>query len=394
MTPQTALRNAVITLGAGLLQLAVAADFETTVKASAEAAMAEQACVTALQKAESEAFLQADEFFDGPFRLEQSAQQENRRKGTNDTAICEIEGTWTGQPVRMAAELIGTEESISGKFQASCLDTSHGDLCWSRLIQQAENKLLQTLTARYGSTDSIALQYSDFEGWQRDQFHDKRLEITADGTFFFDVIPATDSQTRITIQRSYDVEPTAPQNIAAAPDTKPAPPAEERDQNPDLLDLTLFYTWDGNDSANNNALAISTERWGVGLWANNRLGFAVFKGQDRFGIANDRGWVKNSSAHYDTFGVGMGYRLWRNRGITLENMIYYVDAQPYQTTLDLDCDGCTARSVQSDDYLQATVNVKTNSRGINIGWMFTWKILEAEPALDTLSSGFYLELQI
>jgi hypothetical protein len=43
--------------------------------------------------------------------------------------------------------------------------------------------------------------------------------------------------------------------------------------------------------------------------------------------------------------------------------------------------------------LQTTVNLKTNSKGVNFGWMFTWKFLENEINVDSLSSGFYLEAQ-
>lgn len=397
MTLKMALQSAAIVLGTGLLQLALADSFETTIKASAEHELAAEACESAFTQAEDEALLQAEEHFDGPFSLALSAQEETQRPGADDKIICEFEGTWTGQISNSARELIGTEQSVEGEFSASCLNSSHDDLCWSRIVQQAEETLYRELDTRFDDTDQITLHYTDFEGWQRDRFEDRRLAITADGRFFFSVGEYGRGNAHIQIERSWDSQPQPkpkpPKPAVEAPkQTKPEQPKAAEPSDP--LDFTLFYTWDGNDVANPDALAISSRRLGVGLWANNRLGFAVFQGEDQLGIADSDGIVRNTPSRYNTLGVGMGYRLWANRGLTVENMLYFVDAQPFQSNLNPDCDVCTARSFVADDYAQATVNIKTNSRGLNIGWMFTWKIMAAEPSLDLLSSGLYLELQL
>lgn len=392
MKPHAAVISSVIVLGLGSVQYAAAEDnFQATVKASSEDASASQACQQAFQLAEEEALLQLDEqFIDQAHIARLIAQKETRTVGTNNQTICEFEGTWEGKELTDAASLIGSEVSIDGQYTGSCLNERNGDICWQRIISQAADDLWQRLAVEHGSLDAIDLRYSDFEGRQRDQYRDKRLEMTADGRFYFDVIDydAAPKTTQITIQRKDEPVKVTPR---PEPTVKPAEPVETKPAKEDNLDITLFYVWDGNDMAQHDDLAISSDRWGLGVWANNRIGFVAFKGQDTVGIAADNEDVKNASGHYDTLGVGMGFRLWKNRGITLENMIYYVDTEPYQATVSPNCDSCTDRTFESQDYLQTTMNLKTNSKGINFGWMFTWKFLENETNIDALSSGFYIE---
>ena len=318
--------------------------------------------------------------------------QEKETKTVRDSqTICVFEGTWQGDAIAESSLEIGSEQFIDGLYSSSCLDAENGDICWQRIVRQAENDLTAELSGQGMDQTPIALRYIDFEGRQRDQYQQKRLTMTADGRFFFEVIAFEDkvTDTYIDIRRKNSSQPVVETRSEQAPKTTTkAKPSE-----PDLLDISLFYVWDGNDRALHNDLAISSDRWGIGIWANNRLGFAAFKGTDRVGIASDNQTVKNASGHYETTGIGMGFRLWKNRGITLENMLYYVDAQPYRTLVNPDCDSCDAQVFTADNYLQATVNLKTNSHGVNVGWMFTWKVLENQPNLDSLSSGLYLELQ-
>lgn len=162
----------------------------------------------------------------------------------------------------------------------------------------------------------------------------------------------------------------------------------------DNLDVTLFYVWDGNDSASEDDLALSARRWGVGLWVDNRIGVSAFWGDERAGIADSRGNVHNAGDRYDIRGVGIGYRVFDNRSVTLENMLHYVDAQPYSTAnLDPGCAACTPRSYEAEDYFQASINLKTNNEGLNLGWMLTWKLRDDVTQFDSLSGGWYVELQ-
>ncbi len=398
MKRSTAFHCATIVVCTGILQLAYADDFQTTVQASSEHENGEEACIQAYEQAQSEAIEQIQEHFDlgdtANIRIKLISEKETKTTRPDQKTICVFEGLWQGETVQAPQSLIGTEQYIDGQYSGSCLDTSNGDICWQRIIRQAEEDLYAQLSRTYTDMPSFGLRYVDFEGRQRDEYRQKRLEMTADGRFYFEVTDAsqnTDAYISITRKNSTQVPPKTRETPPPAP-VKPEPKAEP--SKPDLIDVTLFYTWDGNDSALHNDLAISSDRWGIGLWTNNRIGVAAFKGSDRLGIGAENGLVKNASGRYETTGVGMGYRLWKNRGITLENMLYYVDAQPYQALVAPDCDSCDATQFRSDNYLQATVNLKTNSQGINVGWMFTWKILENEANLDTLSSGFYLELQL
>lgn len=369
--------------------------FSTTVKASSEHADPIDACQLATDQAESEALLQAEEHFTEPFTLSLETTEQTQRSGQDGKTLCEFTGTWTGLSLNSASALIGQEMSVNGTFAERCPDDRNSDLCWSGIIEQAAEQLRAKLASRHDNVEALTFRYVEFEGWQRDRYQDRSLEVTADGTFYFDVLAAGDYDATISLERSWDrpdhpAQPTEPETSDQPSDQNP-PKAAQSD--PDVLDMTLFYVWDGNDRAASDVLAISAERWGAGLWANNRLGFTVFKGTDQLGIGDDDENVKTTRQHYDTLGVGMGYRLWANRAITLENMLYYVDAEPFQGTVAPDCDRCTPRTFRSDNYAQTTVNLKTNSKGLNVGWMFTWKFLETESALDKLSSGFYLELQ-
>jgi len=398
-TKVTAFNAAIITLAMGGLQLASAETntFDTSVKASSENAIAATACDEAFAQAETEAVEQLEEYFqdtheDSAFKAILTAQNETRTLRDNGKTVCVFEGSWRGSSLGNVNSLIGTEQFIDGAYNANCLDERNGNICWQRIVRQANTDLRQQLSNQYGDISFIHLNYLDFEGRQRDQYRQKRLEMTADGRFFFNVDDSHEpaqTTTTIAIERHNDSYEQA--EDYNEPNDEPA--VDDKDKEPEI-DLTLFYAWDGNDSAQTDDLAISTERWGVGLWANNRIGFSVFRGSDQLGIANNNQSVKTVKGSYETTGVGMGYRLWKNRGVTLENMLYYVDAQPYQATIAPGCNGCTSRTFRSEDYLQATVNLKTNSNGLNVGWMFTWKILERESNIDSLSSGFYLELQI
>jgi hypothetical protein len=398
MKLHTAAYCAAITLGVGSLQMVSANDFQTTVKASSEHVLGSKACEMAFDQAEREALDQLDERFDadgsGAYIAKLIAQKETRTVRDDNKTVCVFEGTWEAKPLNDVADLIGTELWVEGKYTGSCLDEGNGDICWQRIIRQAEQDIFEQLSNDHANLDSIALHYTDFEGRQRDQYRNKRLEMTADGRFFFDVVPYDEKpqSTRISIHRKDTLKevPEEPAKPVIQPSAEKPPEQKKKEDN---IDITLFYTWDGNDTARQNDLAISSSRWGIGVWANNRLGFAAFAGEDQLGLGDDRENVKNSSGTYETLGVGMGFRLWPNRGVTLENMLYYVDAQPYSTTVSPDCDSCTDRAYTSKDYLQTTVNLKTNSKGVNFGWMFTWKFLENEINVDSLSSGFYLEAQ-
>lgn len=392
LNTQTARRCALIVLGLGILRVASADEnFDTVVKASAEDALASVACEQAFVQAEDEALDQIDEHFESSaFKATLIGQKETRTLRDNDQTVCIFEGTWRGSPLASASDLVGTEQFIEGQYKGSCLDEGYGDLCWQRVVSQARSDLFNTLENDLVGVETIDLIYVDFEGRQRDDYREKRLEITADGRFFFDVVDVASKppETSMEIRRDYE---EAPNPVSPEPATVVEKPKES--DRKDAIDVTLFYTWDGNDSAEEDYLAVSSDRFGVGIWANNRIGFAAFSGEDTLGIAASNNDVKNASNKYDTFGVGLGVRLWNTRGITLENMLYYVDARPYQANIAPNCSSCTPRDFEADDYVQATVNLKTNSNGVNFGWMFTWKFLESELNYDQLSSGLYLEVQ-
>ena len=393
MKRATAVCSATIAITQGGWQLAFADDFEVSVQASAEHPIPSQACDDAFLQAEDEALLQLDERFAGQpaaqYATELISSKETRTKEDSRT-ICVFQGTWKAKALENPSDLIGKELSIKGIYSGSCLDERNGDLCWQRIVRQAREDLFRSLEPQHGNLNSIDLLYTDFEGRQRDEYKNKRLEMTADGRFFFEAVDRDSVQpsSNISIRRK-DARVQERPSMPAKPET----PTQNQQREKDKIDVTLFYVWDGNDTALSNDLAISSNRWGAGVWANNRIGFVAFQGTDQLGIGDRRENVKNDSGTYKTTGVGMGFRMWDTRGITLENLVYYVDAQPYSATVSPDCDTCTPLSFQSEDYLQATVNLKTNSHGLNVGWMFTWKVLEDQSNIDTLSSGFYVEAQ-
>ena len=124
------------------------------------------------------------------------------------------------------------------------------------------------------------------------------------------------------------------------------------------------------------------------MWVDNRIGVSTFWGEERAGIANNNHYVRNDDSRYDVFGVGIGYRLFDNRDITVETSLYYVDAQPFSTTLD------NGREYEARDYAQTNINIITNSAsGPNVGWMFTWKLREDLSNYNSLSGGWYVEWQ-
>lgn len=326
-----------------------------------------------------------------PFALAQNTQttqQESVSAGDKPSTAEEIP---QASQVKAISGLIGSEQSIEGVYTGNCLDHSTSDICWQRISAQAASDLRANLEQQYGDSRSIDLTYVDFEGRQRDQYENKRLTMTADGRFYFDVSAHSDNKTvaTVTIHRKEE------RNVKATPinpDQQHEQPQQPKAKD-DPIDITLFYSWDGNDQALNNDLAISSDRWGMGVWANNRIGFLAFQGTDTLGIADARENVINAKAKYQTTGIGLGFRLWDTRGINIENALYYVDAKPFTTQVKPNCATCTAVNFTAEDYLQATVNIKTNSRGVNVGWMFTWKVLEQVQNLDSLSSGFYIEAQ-
>ncbi len=400
MKRATAIHCSSIVLFLGICQFALANEFDVSVRASSEHENSDNACALAFELAEQEAMAQLGEHFSTPQQTNFSSQliKENETQTARENkTVCVFEGIWRGIPETTMATLIGSEQFIDGQYSGSCLDSSNGDICWQRIVRQAEADLYLKLERQGPMPYNVGLAYTDFEGRQRDQYQQKRLEMTADGRFYFKVIERTErtDDTYISITRSDRITEKY-QDPKTTPSEQPMPikdkPKKEKEY--DKVDITLFYTWDGNDSALQNDLAISSDRWGVGLWANNRIGFAAFRGSDKIGIADENQRVVNASGSYETTGVGMGFRLWNTRAVTVENMIYYVDAQPYRTLVAPDCDTCTDQTFRADNYLQATVNLKTNSHGINVGWMMTWKLMDPQPNLDTLSSGFYLELQL
>lgn len=362
--------------------------FSTTVKASNENTLADLACAAAFNQAREEALLQFDESAaadDPQEQLELISQQQARRKSANSKTICEVTTTWQSIRTDDLSSLIGTEQFISGTYTGQCLDEARRATCWNRITDQAKRDLMAKLSENYINTVNVQAIYVDFEGRQRDQYEDRRYSSTADGRFYFDMV-AANNVSSIQVQRK-DAKPAVKPPINRAPEVAKV----EKDTGPDF-DVSLSYTWDGNDSATFNSTAISSGRLGFGVWADNRLGFVAFSGEDTVGIGTSNTRVKNSSASYSTTGVGMGVRLWKNRDFTLENHVYYVDAQPFEADIINLCSDCTDRTFRSEDYLQTTVNLKTNSKGINIGWMLTWKWLDNTANVDKLSGGWYVEV--
>ncbi|WP_320827367.1 hypothetical protein [Reinekea sp.] len=435
-TPMPAVAlSALLALGAVPWASAQTEPFSIALQASAEDLDPEKACATAYADAEGQAQEQIRAHYraadpEQDYSAVLVRQSETRSLTERATTLCEVDSRWQGvsanletvdklntennlelldpiESVELASPidsiefdepLIGSEQYIDGIYRSTCPYGRNGDLCWQRIVQQAQSELFDRLIDADIDLSFDALRYLDFEGRQRDERQRQLLEMTADGRFFFGVVDVGLTPIATTGMR---IDRQASPTLRRAPQTPPVDkipsvtkaPAPAKAGAGSNLDVTVFYSWDGNDLAQTDHLAISSGRFGVGLWTQNRIGFAIFSGHDQVGIADDKDLVKSAGGGYDTLGIGMGFRLWPERALSLENMLYYVDAQPYRALIDPGCTGCTGRTYQSDDYVQATVNLKTNSDGINVGWMFTWKLLQPTSGFDTLSSGLYLELQ-
>ncbi|MEJ2043054.1 MAG: hypothetical protein P8X74_04785 [Reinekea sp.] len=389
----------IIVLLMALLSLttANAKDFETIVKVSAEDTSVSAACDRAYIQAEQEAKDQIDDFFseneDAHFSIRLLNEKETRSIRENGKSVCVFEGTWQAQEIEQISELIDSEQAIEGEYQASC-DHLDVDECWEQIVKQAKRELRNQLNEEYTNVAAIELNYIDFEGRERERSGSSRSDVTATGTFYFRVAKYDpENAGNIHIYRK-DRAPAVSANEPPADENIDEENEHDNNDADDDFDFTLFYTWDRNDRVDHNDLGISSDRWGLGVWTQNRIGFAAFFGQDTMGIGDRDDDVKNASGTYKTMGIGLGYRIFDSRAVTIENMLYYVDAQPYSALVNPDCDSCDAQPFTSENYVQATTNLKTNTTGLNIGWMFTWKWLEREANLNRWSSGFYLELQL
>lgn len=353
------------------------------------------ACRLAFEQAEDDARAQLGT--GDTDRLELVSRTDERLGATEDERFeCQVETFWLERQA-LAAEQpqpdsiredplrLGGLESIEGRYQADCRASRRGEACREQIEAEAAAALLNRLLQREGlSEDELALESDGFEGSQTFDYDKSDLTLTMNGTFYFIRVAPE--------QQATDSTP-APEPAGTQGElTRAKKPAEPGPM--DNLDITLFYVWDGNDSASKDELALSARRWGVGLWVDNRIGVSAFWGDERAGIADSRGNVYNAGDRYDIRGVGVGYRLFDNRSVTLENMLHYVDAQPYSTAnLDPGCAACTPRSYEAEDYFQASVNLKTNNEGLNLGWMLTWKLRDDVTQFDSLSGGWYVELQ-
>jgi hypothetical protein len=352
-----------------------------------------EACALAFDQAESEAQAQLGS---SEARPELVSRVDERLGVTDDERFeCQVESRWLERRPLAAQEpepdfiddnplRLGALETIDGRYEAQCRATNRGAACREQIEAEAARDLLNRLLEREDiTTAELDLESDGFEGSQSFDYDRSDLTLTMNGTFYF-------------IRVTPEAAPNRPQ-------AKPEPAGtegtltrvEKPDPSPmDNLDVTVFYTWDGNESASSDDLALSARRWGVGLWVDNRIGVSAFWGDERAGIADSLGNVYNAGDRYDIRGVGVGYRLFDNRSVTLENMLHYVDAQPYYiANLDPGCSGCKAREYEADDYFQATLNLKTNQEGPNIGWMLTWKLRDDLTNFDSLSGGWYIELQ-
>lgn len=352
------------------------------------------ACRLAFEQAEDDARAQLGT--GDTDRLELVSRTDERLGTTEDERFeCQVETFWLERQALTAEQpqpdsiredplRLGGLESIEGRYQADCRASRRGEACREQIETEAGEALLNRLLQREGLSDNeLALESDGFEGSQTFDYDQSDLTLTMDGTFYFIRVAPE--------QQATDSTP-APEPAGTQGELTRAKPAEPGPM--DNLDVTLFYVWDGNDSASEDDLALSARRWGVGLWVDNRIGVSAFWGDERAGIADSRGNVHNAGDRYDIRGVGIGYRVFDNRSVTLENMIHYVDAQPYSTAnLDPGCAACTPRSYEAEDYFQASVNLKTNNEGLNLGWMLTWKLRDDVTQFDSLSGGWYVELQ-
>ncbi|MFG1495216.1 hypothetical protein ABMA57_01200 [Saccharospirillum sp. HFRX-1] len=354
--------------------------------ATARAATVAEACDIAFNQAEAEALADFEAAFLAESRpqarrIELRSRTDERlpADALNAQPGCRVDARWAAIAVASddgAAEpepLNGRIETIDGEYSAECSNANEAAACKRRIETQAASDLRSQLQADDPQRlNGYRLNFDGFEGDQSFTYKDDRVSLTMNGQFYFrldqsdfgPVTPAPGTHGDLRIER------------------------KEKDDPYDNLDFTLFYTWDGNNSADPDELALSTNRWGLGLWVDNRIGVSTFWGEERAGIANNNHYVHNDSSRYDVFGVGIGYRLFDNRDITVETSLYYVDAQPFSTTLD------NGREYEARDYAQTNINIKTNSAsGPNVGWMFTWKLREDLSNYNSLSGGWYVEWQ-
>ncbi|MFT7697092.1 MAG: hypothetical protein ACI9RY_000572 [Reinekea sp.] len=417
---KTAAFTLLLVAGAAQWANAQTEPFGVDLQVSAEDRDPDTACAVAYDDAAG----QAQERIDAHYRATEAGQAyrailvrqtQTRSLTPRGTTLCDVASYWQGlsadletlssngsdtsakpndaiQTIDPNDPLMGSEQYIDGVYASICENTRGGDICWQRIIQQAQADLFDRLTGMNVDLSLNALRYLDFAGRQRDEQNRQELNITADGRFFFRIVDVNVTPTATTAIRIDRKNSSTVQRAKPIPPTYGTPAAEKIDTAGDLT-LRIFYSSDGNDLAQTDHLAISANRWGLGLWTQDQIGFALFSGYDKLGLGDNSNRVKTVAGGYQTFGIGMGFRLWPERALSVENMLYYVDAQPYRALIDPGCSGCTARLYQSDDYVQATVNLKTNSDGVNIGWIFTWKLLQPGSDIDSLSSGLYLELQ-
>ncbi|MDO7640555.1 hypothetical protein [Reinekea sp.] len=417
---QAAAFTVLLATGAAQWASAQTEPFSVELQVNAEDRDPDTACAIAYDDAAGQAQERIDAYYrateaDQSYRAILVRQTQTRSLTAQGSALCEVDSYWQAlnrdvdtlnanesdasasaseadRTIDSNGPLIGSEQYIDGVYTSTCENTRNGDLCWQRIVKQAQADLFDSLTGKGIDLALNALQYLDFAGRQRDEQNRRQLDMTADGRFFFrvvdvDLTPTPSSAIRIDRKNSPMVPRTSPSSSTAKMAI-----AKKTGSASDLT-LRVFYSADGNDLAQTDHLAISANRWGLGLWNQDQIGFAIFSGYDRLGLGDNANRVKTVAGGYETFGVGMGFRLWPGRALSVENMLYYVDAQPYRALIDPGCTSCTARLYQSDDYVQATVNIKTNSDGLNIGWIFTWKLLQPGSDIDSLSSGLYLELQ-
>ena len=363
-------------------------DTEATAIADTQAKACEQAFILA----EEDARTQIDNHFpdeaEAP-HIELRSRSDVRLGAVDGGFDCRVIGSWaaiptgTSAPMEDTPALLGNVETIEGRYKAGCIGTDNGAACRRQIEREAAEELKDDLVRHHDlNPGDFQLEADGFEGSQSFRYEGRNLTLTMDGTFYFKVKEPTITSTR-------PPEPTGTEGEISVKSEK----KRDHDDFTDNLDFTLFYNWDGNDSAKSDELALSTNRWGVGLWVNNRFGFSAFWGDEKVGIADSRGDVHSDPERYSVQGIGIGYRVFDNRAVTLENMLHYVDAEPYSAFVDPGCSNCTGRNYEAEDYYQASINLKTNTEGLNIGWMLTWKLRDDLTSYDSLSGGWYLELQ-
>ena len=362
-------------------------------EATAIAETQDEACTRAFDLAKEDALDQIDRHFgtgdeEPTQRVELHSREDVRLGEVEDGFECRVIGQWatvsTARPVEHDDALYGGIETIRGKYQADCVSDNNGAACRRQIEREAaadlKDDLIHELDVRASDFELVA---DGFEGSQSYRYKGRDLTLTMDGTFYYRIEEPAPAARTVRAPKPSGTEGEI--NVKSKQDKK--------ESFTDNLDFTVFYNWDGNDSAGQDELALSTNRWGVGLWVNNRFGFSAFWGREQAGIADSNGDVHSASDRYDVQGIGIGYRVFENRAVTLENMVHFVDADTYSTQLSPACSGCTPRAYEADDYYQASINLKTNTEGLNIGWQLTWKLRDDLTQYDSLSGGWYLELQ-